>query len=299
MKENLNDLRAFIVVARTGSFTKVGAQMGVSQSALSHSIRGLEERLKIKLFHRTTRSISTTEAGEQLYQSLFPLFDDIDHKVQALSVFRNATSGNLRINGNEHVFRYVLHEKLARFMQDYPEVNVELVAEDKFMDIVAERFDAGIRLGHNVAKDMIAVRISDDLQMCTVASPDYLAKHGTPKTPYDLTEHECLLHRLPSTESHMVWEFADPKRKGHIVRIQPQGRFTSNQGFLHQHYALNGLGIMWTPQDVVGQEIANGQLIPILTDWNMRYEGYHLYYPNRRQNSPLLQALVAYLKETS
>ncbi len=297
MKENLNDLRAFIVVARTGSFTKAAAQMGVSQSALSHSIRGIEERLQIKLFHRTTRSIATTEAGEQLYQNLFPLFDDIDHKVQELSVFRNATSGNLRINGNEHVFRYVLHEKLTQFMQDYPEIHLELVAEDKFMDIVAERFDAGIRLGNHVAKDMIAVRISDALQMCTVASPDYLAKHGTPKTPYDLTEHQCLLHRLPSTEGDMVWEFADPKSKGHIVRIQPQGRFISNQGFLHQHYVLNGLGIMWTPQDVIAQEIKDGKLIPILSDWNISYEGYHLYYPNRRQNSPLLQALVAYLKE--
>lgn len=173
---------------------------------------------------------------------------------------------------------------------------VELTAKDKFIDIVAQRFDAGIRLGHNVAKDMIAVRISYDLQMCTVASPNYLAQHGTPKTPYDLTEHQCLLHCLPSTGGNMVWEFADPKIKGHIVRIHPQGRFKTNQGFLHQHYALNGLGIMWTPQDVVGHEITNGKLIPILSDWNIRYEGYHLYYPNRRQNLPLLQALINYLK---
>ena len=153
MKENLNDLRTFIVVARTGSFTNAAAQMGVSQSALSHSIRGIEERLKIKLFHRTNRSISTTEAGEQLYQRLSPLFDDIDKEINELSAFRNAVSGSLRINGNEHVFRYVLNEKLAQFMQDYPKVHLDFVAEDRFIDIVAERFDAGIRLGHNVAKD--------------------------------------------------------------------------------------------------------------------------------------------------
>ncbi|MDG2938673.1 LysR family transcriptional regulator [Bisgaard Taxon 10/6] len=296
MKENLNDLRAFILVARTGSFTKAAAQMGVSQSALSHSIRGIEERLKIKLFHRNTRSISTTEAGEQLYQRLSPLFDDIDKEINELSAFRNAVSGSLRINGNEHVFRYVLNEKLAQFMQDYPEVHLDLVAEDRFIDIVAERFDAGIRLGHNVAKDMIAVRISADLQMCTAASPDYLAKHGTPKTPYDLTEHQCLLHCLPTSGGNMMWEFRDPKAKKHIVKIQPQGRFRTNQGFLHKGYALNGLGIIWTPQDVIAQEIADGKLLPILADWNMSYEGYHLYYPNRRQNSPLFRALVEALK---
>ena len=132
--------------------------------------------------------------------------------------------------------------------------------------------------------------------MCTAASPDYLAKHGTPKTPYDLTEHQCLLHCLPTTGGNMVWEFRDPKAKKHIVKIQPQGRVRANQGFLHKRYALNGLGIIWTPQDVIMQEIADGKLIPILADWNMSYEGYHLYYPNRRQNSPLFRALVETLR---
>ncbi|QLB19028.1 LysR family transcriptional regulator [Mannheimia granulomatis] len=295
MKENLNDLRAFLLVAQTGSFTKAAAQMGVSQSALSHSIRGIEERLQIKLFHRTTRSISTTEAGEQLYQRLLPLFDEIDQEINGLSEFRNVVKGTLRINGNEHAFRYVLAEKFADFAQQYPEVELELVAEDRFVDIVAERFDAGIRLGADVAKDMIALRISPDLKMVTAASPDYLARYGTPKTPFDLTEHRCLKHRLATLGGILAWEFRDPLTKK-IVKFQPQSSLTANNGFLLQKYALQGLGILWSPQDSVQAELDNGKLVPILTDWTMQYDGYHLYYPDRRQNSPLLKALVAVLR---
>ncbi|QIM68706.1 LysR family transcriptional regulator [Basfia succiniciproducens] len=295
MKENLNDLRAFLVVARTGSFTKAGAQMGVSQSALSHSIRGIEERLNIKLFHRTTRSISTTEAGEQLYQRLSPLFDDIDNELNELSEFRNAVTGTLRINGNEHAFYYALGDKFVRFSQKYPEVNLELVAENRFIDIVAERFDAGIRLGSDVAKDMIAVRLTDKLQMCCVASPEYLAKNGTPKTPYDLTEHQCLLHRL-SNGGVMNWEFIDPKSKGRILKVQPQGTISANGGRVLENYARSGLGILWCPLDMVEEDISSGRLTRILQQWDMEYDGYHLYYPNRRQNSPLFKALVEELR---
>ncbi|HGO5822630.1 TPA: LysR family transcriptional regulator [Mannheimia haemolytica] len=295
MKENLNDLRAFLLVAQTGSFTKAAAQMGVSQSALSHSIRGIEERLKIKLFHRTTRSISTTEAGERLYQRLLPLFDEIDQEVNGLSEFRNALKGTLRINGNEHVFRDVLADKFAEFANTYPEVALELVAEDRFVDIVAERFDAGIRLGADVAKDMIALRISPDVKMTAAASPDYLAQHSTPKTPFDLTEHHCLKHRLATLGGILAWEFRDPITKK-IVKFQPQGNLTANNGFLLQHYAKQGLGILWSPQDSIQTDLDNGSLVPILTDWAMQYEGYHLYYPNRRQNSPLLKALIDLLR---
>lgn len=295
MKENLNDLRAFLLVAQTSSFTKAAAQMGVSQSALSHSIRGIEERLQIKLFHRTTRSISTTEAGERLYQRLLPLFDEIDQEVNGLSEFRNALKGGLRINGNEHVFRDVLADKFAEFVKRYPEVALELVAEDRFVDIVAERFDAGIRLGADVAKDMIALRISPDVKMTAAASPNYLAQHGTPKTPFDLTEHHCLKHRLATLGGILAWEFRDPITKK-IVKFQPQGNLTANNGFLLQHYAKQGLGILWSPQDSIQTELDNGSLVPILTDWAMQYEGYHLYYPNRRQNSPLLKALMDVLR---
>lgn len=295
MKENLNDLRAFLLVAQTGSFTKAAAQMGVSQSALSHSIRGIEDRLQIKLFHRTTRSISNTEAGEQLYQRLLPLFDEIDQEINGLSEFRNALKGVLRINGNEHVFRDVLADKFAEFAKRYPEVALELVAEDRFVDIVAERFDAGIRLGADVAKDMIALRISPDLTMVTAASPNYLAQNGTPKTPFDLTEHTCLKHRLATLGGILAWEFRDPLTQK-IVKVQPQGKLTSNNGFLLQNYALQDLGILWCPQNSIQAELESGKLVPILTDWTMHYEGYHLYYPDRRQNSPLLKALIEVLR---
>ncbi|AHG73414.1 LysR protein [Mannheimia sp. USDA-ARS-USMARC-1261] len=295
MKENLNDLRAFLLVAQTGSFTKAAAQMGVSQSALSHSIRGIEDRLQIKLFHRTTRSISNTEAGEQLYQRLLPLFDEIDQEINGLSEFRNALKGVLRINGNEHVFRDVLADKFAEFAKRYPEVALELVAEDRFVDIVAERFDAGIRLGADVAKDMIALRISPDLTMVTAASPNYLAQNGTPKTPFDLTEHACLKHRLATLGGILAWEFRDPLTQK-IVKVQPQGKLTSNNGFLLQYYALQDLGILWCPQNSIQAELESGKLVPILTDWTMHYEGYHLYYPDRRQNSPLFKALIEVLR---
>lgn len=296
MKENLNDLRAFLKVAETGSFTKAAAQMGVSQSALSHSIRGIEERLKLKLFHRTTRSISTTDAGEQLFQRILPLFAEIDREIDELGEFRNSITGSLRINGNEHCFRYVLADKFAQFAQHYPEVNLELVAEDRFVDIVAERFDAGIRLGNDVAKDMIAVRISPDLQMVAAASPNYLTQHGTPKTPFDLIQHHCLKHRLATFGGIMVWEFFDPKTKK-TVKVQPQGSITANNGFLLKNYASQGLGIIWTPQDSIQAELDSGELVPVLADWAMNYGGYYLYYPDRRQHSPLFQALVRSLRE--
>lgn len=296
MKSNLNDLKAFLAVAEAGSFTKAGAQLGVSQSALSHCIKALEERLNLKLFHRTTRSIATTEAGEQLYQRLLPLFTEIEEELAQLSQFRNAISGRLRINGNEHVFQTVLGEKFQQFMQAYPEVELELVAENRFIDIVAERFDAGIRLGSDVEKDMIAVRVSADLQMATVASHDYLARYGTPKTPYDLTEHRCLCYRLPSSGGIMTWEFRDPYQKERVVKVQPQGRFTTNAAFLQQQQVLAGQGILWTPLDTVATPIEQGNLVRLLPDWEMSYEGYHLYYPNRRQHSPLFRALVEALR---
>ncbi|WP_150538177.1 LysR family transcriptional regulator [Actinobacillus vicugnae] len=295
MKENLNDLRAFLVVARAGSFTKAGAQLGVSQSALSHAIRGIEARLKIKLFHRTTRSISTTEAGEQLYQRLLPLFDQIDREINELGEFLGELRGTLRINATELSFS-LLWEKFERFLTAYPEVNVELSSDTRFTDIVAERFDAGIRLGDDVAKDMIAVKISENLAMCCVASPVYLAQHGTPKTPYDLTEHQCLQLRLPINGGILDWEFFDPKIKGKTLKIQPHGRFIANTNGVLINACLSGIGIMWTPIHLVKNQLASGELVPILSDWNMQYQGLHLYYPNRRENSPLLKALVAVLK---
>lgn len=295
MKENLNDLRAFLVVAQQGSFTKAARQMGVSPSALSHSIRGVEERLQVKLFNRTTRSVSTTDAGERLYQRLLPLFDGIDREVDALSEVRDAVRGKVRINGTRHVFDHVLRERLGRFVQTHPEIEVELVGDSRFVDIVADRFDFGIRLGDDVEKDMIAVRVSPDMRMCVVATPAYLTAHGTPQTPADLVHHECICMLL-ADGSALVWEFADPAQPGRVAKVQPQGRFASNLEGCLRSALQHGQGLLWTPQDTVADLLAAGAVVPVLEDWAISYPGYHLYYPNRHHQSPVFRAVVEALR---
>jgi putative lysR family transcriptional regulator len=295
MKENLNDLRAFLVVAQQGSFTKAARQMGVSPSALSHSIRGVEERLQVKLFNRTTRSVSTTDAGERLYQRLLPLFDGIDREVDALSEVRDAVRGKVRINGTRHVFDHVLRERIGRFVQTHPEIEVELVGDSRFVDIVADRFDFGIRLGDDVEKDMIAVRVSPDMRMCVVATPAYLTVHGTPQTPADLVHHECI-RMLLADGSALVWEFADPAQPGRVAKVQPQGRFASNLEGCLRSALQHGQGLLWTPQDTVADLLAAGEVVPVLEDWAISYPGYHLYYPNRHHQSPVFRAVVEALR---
>ena len=295
MKENLNDLRAFLVVAQQGSFTKAARQMGVSPSALSHSIRGVEERLQVKLFNRTTRSVSTTDAGERLYQRLLPLFDGIDREVDALSEVRDAVRGKVRINGTRHVFDHVLRERMGRFVQTHPEIEVELVGDSRFVDIVADRFDFGIRLGDDVEKDMIAVRVSPDMRMCVVATPAYLTVHGTPQTPADLVHHECI-RMLLADGSALVWEFADPAQPGRVAKVQPQGRFASNLEGCLRSALQHGQGLLWTPQDTVADLLAAGEVGPVLEDWAISYPGYHLYYPNRHHQSPVFRAVVEALR---
>lgn len=295
MKENLNDLRAFLVVAQQGSFTKAARQMGVSPSALSHSIRGVEERLQVKLFNRTTRSVSTTDAGERLYQRLLPLFDGIDREVDALSEVRDAVRGKVRINGTRHVFDHVLRERIGRFVQTHPEIEVELMGDSRFVDIVADRFDFGIRLGDDVEKDMIAVRVSPDMRMCVVATPAYLTAHGTPQTPADLVHHECI-RMLLADGSALVWEFADPAQPGRVAKVQPQGRFASNLEGCLRSALLHGQGLLWTPQDTVADLLSAGEVVPVLEDWAISYPGYHLYYPNRHHQSPVFRAVVEALR---
>lgn len=295
MKENLNDLRAFLVVAQQGSFTKAARQMGVSPSALSHSIRGVEERLQVKLFNRTTRSVSTTDAGERLYQRLLPLFDGIDREVDALSEVRDAVRGKVRINGTRHVFDHVLRERIGRFVQTHPEIEVELVGDSRFVDIVADRFDFGIRLGDDVEKDMIAVRVSPDMRMCVVATPAYLTVHGTPQTPADLVHHECI-RMLLADGSALVWEFADPAQPGRVAKVQPQGRLASNLEGCLRSALQHGQGLLWTPQDTVADLLAAGEVVPVLEDWAISYPGYHLYYPNRHHQSPVFRAVVEALR---
>ena len=266
MKENLNDLRAFLMVAQTGSFTKAGAQMGVSASALSHAIRAIEERLQIKLFHRTTRSISLTGAGEQLYAELSPLFEAVDASINHLGSFRNTLRGSLRINGNSHAFAHVLRDKLQAFIGAHPEVEMELVSELRFVDIVAERFDAGIRLDGDVAKDMVAVRISPPLYLRVVGSPDYFARHGVPQQPDDLATHACHSTRLPTSGGVLSWEFRHPE-SGAKILFAPQGRVLANSSEVLKNLALAGQGLVWLFDEIVRQELDSGELVSALDDW--------------------------------
>ena len=295
MKENLNDLRAFLMVAQTGSFTKAGAQLGVSASALSHAIRTIEERLQIKLFHRTTRSISLTDAGAQLHAELEPLFEAVDASINNLSNFRNTLRGSLRINGSSFAFHYVLWDKLQKFARQYSEISLELACDLRFVDIVAERFDAGLRLGGDVAKDMIAVRVSPELRMCVAASPAYLAQRGMPHTPDDLAHHSCHCVRLPTSGGVLAWEFKHPKN-GKTISFKPHPHLLTNDSELLKQTALADLGLVWIFENILEHELNQGRLVRVLDDWAMTYDGCYLYYPNRRGNSPLLKALVEALR---
>ena len=270
--QNLNDLRTFIIVVEAGSFTKASAQLNLTQSAISHSVKQLENRLKIKLLNRTTRSLSPTEAGEQLYNRIKPLLTSIEMEVDALGDLTGSLRGRLRINGTDLAFVHVLWDKLAKFCQQYPQIELEMVSNVKFTDIVAERFDAGIRLGDDVAKDMIAVRISDDLSMCVVATPQFLAQHGTPITPYDLTDYPCIGLRLPTHGGLLPWEFSDPKRHK-VIKVTPEAQLISNSASVNLTAVLASQGLLWTPKVVAKDAIHTGELVEVLADWAITYQG--------------------------
>jgi len=296
MSENLNDLRAFIWVAQMGSFTKAAGQLGVSQSALSYTIRALEERIGVKLLNRTTRSVSPTRAGERLLEDIEPLIAGIDQKLAKLNEFRDVPRGTLRINSSEHAINVLLWERLAKFAQDYPDVLLEITTDYALTDIVKDRFDIGIRLGGDVDKDMIAVRVTPDMQMIVVGSPDYLAIHGMPDAPKDLNNHRCLTLRLPRNENIMNWEFQNlnnPQQSP--INYRPQSAMIVNHAHLLVKGARHGLGLAWVPTDMVEEELKTGRLIKVLTDWAMTYEGYYMYYPSR-SSSPLIGLLVDALK---
>jgi DNA-binding transcriptional LysR family regulator len=293
MKQHFSELLAFITVARERSFTRAAAQLNVSQSALSHTIRGLESRLGLRLLARTTRSVAPTEAGERLLQAIGPRFDDIESEVAALSALRDKPAGNIRISASEHATNTVLWPRLARILPDYPDINVEISTDNRFIDIVAERYDAGVRIGDDVAKDMIAVRIAPDLRMVAVASPAYLAKHAPPKTPHDLVAHNCINLRLSTHGGLYAWEFKKGKRE---LNVRVQGQLTFNSGPLRLRAALAGFGIANVPEDLAQEYIADGRLVHVLKDWSRTFPGYHLYYPSRRQSSPAFGLLVEALR---
>ena len=292
-RESLNDLLAFLAVARERSFTRAAAQLGVSQSALSHTIRGLEERLGLRLLTRTTRSVAPTEAGERLLRTIGPRFEEIDAELAALSALRDKPAGTVRITAAEHSATTLLWPAVARLLPDYPDLKVEIIVDHSLTDIVAERFDAGVRLGEQVAKDMVAVRIGPDMSMAVVGSPAYFATRPRPETPQDLTGHNCITIRLPTYGGLYAWEF---ERDGRELKVRVEGQLVFNTIALRLAAALEGRGLAYMPEDQVREHVTAGRLVRVLEDWCAPFPGYHLYYPSRRQCSPALSLLVDALR---
>ncbi|MBS0054076.1 LysR family transcriptional regulator [Yersinia sp. Marseille-Q3913] len=293
LKENFNDLISFLMVARERSFTKAAAKLGVSQSALSHSIRGLEERLELRLLTRTTRSVTPTEAGERLANSLGPRFAEIERELDALSEMRARPAGNIRVTAGEHAVDSVLWPVLKTFLSDYPDINVEITVDNTLTDIVAERFDAGIRLGEQVAKDMIAVRIGPDMSMAVVGSPTYLAKYGVPATPAELQNYRCINMRLPTMGGLYAWEF---EKEGRELKVRVDGQLTFNSLRQRIDAAVLSFGLAYVPEDAVKDEISSGSLIRVLETWCEPFPGYYLYYPSRRQHTTAFSLFVDALR---
>jgi DNA-binding transcriptional LysR family regulator len=292
-RENFNDLLAFVAVAKERSFTRAAAQLGVSQSALSHTVRGLEERLGLRLLTRTTRSVAPTEAGERLLRTAGPRLDEIEAEMAALGELRDKPSGTIRITAHDHAVRAVLWPALAQLLPDYPDIKVEIVIDYGLTDIVAERFDAGIRSGEIVAKDMIAVRIGPDMRSAVVGAPSYFVKRTRPKTPQDLTTHACINLRLPTHGGLYTWEF---EKGGREIRVKVEGQLVFNGTAPMLDAALSGFGLAYVPENTVQTHLADGSLIRVLADWCPPYPGYHLYYPSRRQPTPAFALLVNALR---
>jgi DNA-binding transcriptional LysR family regulator len=292
-RENVSDLLAFLAVARERSFTKAGKKLGISQSALSHTIRGLEERLGLRLLTRTTRSVSPTEAGDRLLASVGSRFEEIEAELEALSELRDKPAGSIRITASENAASTILLPKLAHFLLQYPDIKVEIVIDYGLTDIVAQRFDAGVRSGEQVAKDMIAVRIAPDMRMAVVSAPSYFAQRSSPKKPQDLTEHNCINLRLPIHGGLYAWEF---EKAGRELRVRVEGQLVLNATSQMLSAALAGVGLAYMPEQMVRAYIADGRLMRVLEDWCEPYSGYHLYYPSRRQSSPAFKLLVDALR---
>ncbi len=291
--ENLNDLLAFVAVAKERSFTRAAAQLGVSQSALSHTVRGLEERLGLRLLTRTTRSVAPTEAGDRLLRVAGPRLDEIATEMAALNELRDKPSGTIRITAHDHALRSVLWPALQKLLPDYPDIKAEIVIDYGLTDIVAERYDAGVRSGEMVAKDMVAVRIGPDMRSAVVGAPSYFAKRPRPKAPQDLTAHACINLRLLTHGGLYAWEF---EKGGREIRVRVEGQLVFNGTAPMLDAALAGFGLAYVPEDTVQTHIADGRLIRVLADWCPYYPGYHLYYPSRRQPTPAFALLVNALR---
>ena len=290
---NLDDLLAFLAVVRERSFTRAAAKLGVSQSALSHTIRRLEAKLGIRLLTRTTRSLSPTEAGERLLERLGPHFEQIQTELDGLTQLRDKPAGTIRITAGEHAAHAVLWPVLAKFLPRYPDIKVEVIVDYGLIDIVAQRYDAGVRLGGQVAKDMIAVRIGPDMRMAVVGAASYLARRSLPKKPQDLTTHNCINLRLPTHGGLYAWELERGRRE---VHVRVDGQLVFNNITLRVNAALEGLGLAFLPEDVVQPYLTQGRLKRVLEDWCPPFPGYHLYYPSRRQSSAAFSLLADALR---
>ncbi len=290
---HLDDLAAFVAVGREQSFTKAAAKLGVSQSALSHTMRALEERLGVRLLTRTTRRVAPTEAGERLLHTLSPRLQEIEAELAAVSALRDTPAGIIRLTTTDYAAETILWPKLVKFLPRYPDIKVEIIIDYGLTDIVAQRFDAGVRIGEQVAKDMIAVRIGPDLGMAVVGAPAYFKTRPQPKRPQDLIGHDCINLRLPTHGGLYAWEF---EKAGRELKVRVEGQLTFNGTFQMLNAALGGFGLAYVPEDLVRPHLAKRRLIRVLEDWCPPYTGYHLYYPSRRQPSAAFALLVEALR---
>ncbi|MGO9593506.1 MAG: LysR family transcriptional regulator [Steroidobacteraceae bacterium] len=292
-REQLADLAAFVAVAQERSFTRAAAELGITQSSLSHTIRRLESHLGLRLLARTTRSVAPTDAGERLLRTLGPAFEQIDAELASLSELREKPAGSIRITTAGHAAETILMPALERLLPKYPDVKIEIIVDYGLTDIVAERYDAGVRLGEQLAKDMVAVRIGPDMRMAAVAAPSYFAKRRPPKVPQDLADHQCINLRLPTSGGLYAWEF---EKAGREVKVRVDGQLAFNDLSMSLRAARTGLGIAYVPEDTVQSDVDAGRFVRVLAEWCAPFSGYHLYYPSRRQPTPAFALLVEALR---
>ncbi|MBR0707134.1 LysR family transcriptional regulator [Bradyrhizobium liaoningense] len=292
-RHDFNDLLWFLTVARERSFTKAAAKLGIAQSTLSHTIKRLEDQMGIRLLTRTTRSVGLTEAGERLRLSMAPRIAEIEADIADLMAFRDKPSGRIRMTISDHAFHSVVWPKLQPILKDYPDIKLEVSLDSGFRNIVEEGFDAGVRLGESVEKDMVAVRIGPDWRLVAVGSPSYFAEHGAPTHPHELVRHNCINLRMERAGGLYAWEFAKGSQE---LRVRVDGQLTFNNSYAQADAALKGYGIAYVPENIARQHIASGDLMLVLDDWSPTFDGYHIYYPSRRQNAPAFKVIVDALR---
>jgi DNA-binding transcriptional LysR family regulator len=294
-REDFNDLIWFLAVAEERSFTRAAAKLGITQSTLSHTIKRLETRMGIRLLTRTTRSVAPTDAGERLKQSLAPRVAEVEAEIAALMAYRDKPAGTIRLTLSDHGLESVVWPKLRPVLGAYPDIKLEFSIDNGLRNIVEDGFDAGVRLGESVEKDMVAVRIGPDWRLVAVASPSYLATHPRPVHPHDLIGHDCINMRQARAGGLYAWEF---EKDGQELRVRVDGQLTFNASYAMVDAVVNGYGIAYLPEDLVDRHIAAGDLVVLLDEWSPRFPGYYIYYPSRRQSLPAFKIIVDALRHT-